>query len=109
MLFITKVSLILLYVRVWPFKSSFRVVCWAALAFLLAAFVAFQIVVIIQCTPISFQWARFTDPTTVGSCIDREAWMYSLASTAICVDLTVLLLPVPKLFTLDVPTSRKVG
>lgn len=108
-LYIPKISLVLLYLRVWPFKSSFRTTCWAILTFLFAAFVAFQIVAIVQCAPIEFLWARYTDPAMVGTCIDQETWLWSLASTAVCVDLTVLLLPIPKLLTLKVPTLRKIG
>lgn len=45
----------------------------------------------------------------MGTCINREAWLWSFASVVVCIDFLVLLLPIPKLLKLKVPTSRKIG
>lgn len=108
-LLLTKVSLVLLYMRIWPGELSFQTGCRVALVFLSATYVAFQIVSILQCIPISSQWSRIKDPTVQGTCIQREAWLWSFASIVIAFDFVVLLLPVPKLLKLKVKNSRKAG
>ncbi|KXT09076.1 hypothetical protein AC579_1159 [Pseudocercospora musae] len=108
-IFGTKISLVLLYLRIWHARDTFRNLCWLTLVLLTSALVAFQVVAIAQCLPIASQWQRFVDPNAHGSCIDRQTWVWALAGAEIGFDVLLILLPIPKLLKLKVSWPRKLG
>lgn len=110
-IFLTKISLVLLYLRIWTKpkgqSSNFNSICWLSLFGLATTMVAFTIVCIAQCIPISYVWSSIAEGT--GTCIDRTSWVWALSGTEIGWDLIVLLLPIPKLLTLKISNQRKIG
>ncbi|KXS96224.1 hypothetical protein AC578_9631 [Pseudocercospora eumusae] len=105
----TKISLVLLYLRIWHARDTFRNLCWLILVLLTSALVAFQVVAIVQCIPIASQWRRFVDPNTQGSCIDRQAWAWALAGAEIGFNVLVILLPIRKLLKMKVSWPKRLG
>lgn len=110
MTYLTKVSLVLLYLRIWPGstqQSSFRITCWIVLSFLLATWISTTLATIFACDPISYAWNSVIGEK--GTCINRQNAVYAYAALNIAYDFVVLLLPIPRLLRLKVSTGEKIG
>lgn len=106
----TKVSLVLLYLRIWSKDSrNLNMACWIVIGLLTALFISFEFATIFQCIPISYNWRSLIDRTAKGSCTDRQAQIYSQAAFNIFFDVLVLLLPVPSLLKLNISWMKKLG
>lgn len=107
----TKISIVLLYLRIFPIEVSpkFHYVGWTVIAALIAYCVAFCVVFIMECQPISHFWNQW-DGEHEGYCVDIETSAYVNGGANIVFDLVVFFLPIPKLIKLQVrDTRRKVG
>ncbi|RFU29212.1 hypothetical protein B7463_g7113, partial [Scytalidium lignicola] len=62
----TKTSILLLYLRIFVFQRSFRVICWIMLGIVTAYLIASTAAAIFQCTPIARAW----DKSVNGTCIN---------------------------------------
>lgn len=105
---LTKVSIILLYLRIIPSSISprFRIICLILIGLLLANMVSFIVALGFQCRPVSYSWTQWTGETQ-GSCMNLQAQVYSSSATNITFDLIVFALPIPKLLGLQVRDTRK--
>lgn len=65
--------------------------------------VGMNLTVIFQCTPIR----KFWEPHVPGHCIDLWKFLLAQAIPNIFTDLVILLLPLPPLWNLQVPSSQK--
>lgn len=94
----TKISLVLLYLRVWSKRSMFRVLCWIPLALLAGSLIAFEVATIVQCRPIASQWTRFegsgSGSGSEGRCVDRKALLAALSGVNIAFDVLLIVLPI---------------
>lgn len=110
-IFLTKISLVLLYLRTWSKpkggSSRFHTACLVSLVGLSTTMIAFTIVCIAQCQPISYIWTFVKGGT--GTCIDRTAWLWGLSSADIGWNLIVILLPISQLLMLKVSGHKKLG
>lgn len=107
----TKISIVLLYLRIFPKEISkrFTYVSWTVIAGLVVYFLAFSIYFAVQCVPLNYYWNQW-DGEHEGFCRDIQlaAWVNSGAN--IFFDLVVFFLPIPKLMKLQVREKRrKVG
>ncbi|KJX98951.1 CFEM domain-containing protein [Zymoseptoria brevis] len=105
--YFTKLSLLLLYLRIWPEADStnhnFRLLCKALSWFLsLAAFAALMATVI-GCT-ILCGW-RYNNT----SCINCAALAYYSGSMNAVLDIVIIILPVPRLLALQITMKQKLG
>ncbi|KAF2166244.1 hypothetical protein M409DRAFT_23436 [Zasmidium cellare ATCC 36951] len=110
-IFLTKISLVLLYLRTWSKpkggSSRFHTAYLVSLVGLSTTMIAFTIVCIAQCQPISYIWTFVKGGT--GTCIDRTAWLWGLSSADIGWNLIVILLPISQLLMLKVSGHKKLG
>jgi hypothetical protein len=107
----TKISIVLLYLRIFPKEVSmrFQYISWGVIAALLAYGISFCIYFAVQCRPISYFWHQW-DGEHEGVCLDIQANVFANSAFNIFFDFVVLLLPIPKLMALQVrETRRKVG
>ncbi|KXS98386.1 hypothetical protein AC578_4644 [Pseudocercospora eumusae] len=110
---LVKISILLLYLRMWPEsrgRSSlwFRRSCYILMV-LLGFFTFICLVVLgLQCQPISFSWTRW-DGQHEGTCINLNALIFATAALNIFFDIMTILLPVPKLWSLSIPTRKKIA
>lgn len=97
-----KLSLLLMYMRIFPVKSfelgayilGFITIGWA---------IAINCVSIFQCQPIKKAWL----PTIPGSCIDLKASFIGNAVPNILTDVAILMMPVGQVWRLQMsPTQR---
>jgi hypothetical protein len=108
---LTKISIVLLYLRIFPKEIStrFSYVSYAVIAGLLAYLTAFIVVFLTECQPISYFWTQW-DGEHEGHCANVQLAAYINGGINIFFDLVVFFLPMPKLLKLQVQdTRRKVG
>jgi hypothetical protein len=73
-----KVSIICTYLRIFP-EVSFRWLAFSAIGLNIAYVIAFLIVTVLQCQPISFAWNRW-DLEHEGTCMDLNAQVMAAAA-----------------------------
>lgn len=108
-IFAGKISLVLLYLRIWYGRDAFRTTCCMTLLFLVSALVAFQVLAIVQCLPISSQWKQYVSTSAAPKCINRQMWVWGLTGADLGINVLVMVVPIPKLMKINVPSSRKLG
>lgn len=101
---LTKASIVLQYLRVFPAKEIRRA-CWATLAVIGVHGVYAMISNILSCIPVSAFWS----PTADMRCIDKKFLWFFNASFNILSDLVILILPMPIIKSLKLPIRQKVG
>ncbi|OAL48415.1 hypothetical protein IQ07DRAFT_571085 [Pyrenochaeta sp. DS3sAY3a] len=102
----TKVSLLLLYLRLFPDRSV-KLRTQVLLAFTVIYFLLFTFLTIFQCSPVPHAW-RFWDRERPGKCINVNAMVWSMAGLNIAIDIGVLVLPLPELRKLSLPFKKKI-
>ncbi|MCJ1429694.1 hypothetical protein MMC29_007609 [Sticta canariensis] len=101
---LTKISILLLYLRIFPNKS-FRKAVYGLLVFVIGYAVASILATIFQCTPI----ARTFDHEIPGTCINLTGFWYANAGANIFGDFTILALPMPVVNSLHLPRRQRLG
>ncbi|EKD15174.1 hypothetical protein MBM_06390 [Drepanopeziza brunnea f. sp. 'multigermtubi' MB_m1] len=101
-----KLSIVLQYLRVFPALKMKRI-CWATIGLISIYGILAVLTSIWTCVPI---YAFWTLPSVPGSrCISKTALWFSNAAFHIMTDLIVLILPMPLLHSLKLPTKQKIG
>lgn len=101
----TKVSICLLYLRIFRTSQQFRPFCYAVLSFVFTYAIASIIITIFQCTPVDRAW----DKSIHGTCISLTAFWFAGAVLNVIGDFLILLLPMPMIRTLHMPVRQKWG
>lgn len=101
---LTKISILLLYLRIFPNKS-FRKAVYGLLVFVIGYAVASITATTFQCTPV----ARTFDHDIPGTCINNTAFWYANAGANILSDFAILALPMPVVNSLHLPRRQKLG
>lgn len=107
----TKISVLLLYLRIFPKTVSsrwFRYSVWSLIGACAAANIAFVLSIIFQCDPVVGAYEAW-DGTVNAKCFNTDAQIIAMAGINILLDLLVFFLPVPKLVKLEISTRKKVG
>ena len=103
----TKISILLFYLRIFPNKN-FRRCVYVCITFGVLYILAFIPVTIFQCLPIRIAWDKW-DGQHHGKCINLNAEGWAAAALNIPYDLAVILLPVRELSQLAMSRRRKAG
>ncbi|KAL9125991.1 MAG: hypothetical protein Q9217_004886 [Psora testacea] len=101
---LTKASICLLYLQIFP-GNTFRRVTYLVMTFVLLYAIASIIATIVQCNPISYAWDR----RRPGTCINLTAFWYANAAANILGDCIILILPIPSTMALAIPQRQKHG
>ncbi|KAJ4421977.1 hypothetical protein N0V82_003373 [Gnomoniopsis sp. IMI 355080] len=104
---LTKTSIVVLYLRIFPSKQ-FRYMCWGMLAFIVCFAIVFLVTLLTYCIPFEYVWQMW-DNRHVGKCINMTAQTYVCAALNIVMDVTIFLMPIPKLMKLETDWKTKVG
>ncbi|CAK1358901.1 hypothetical protein CB0940_02161 [Cercospora beticola] len=104
-----KISILLLYLRMWPADFSwFRKTCLVFMA-VLATFTVVAIATLgLGCQPMEYFWLKW-DGTHEGYCINQNALIWSNAGFTIGFDVLCIILPLPRLIALGIPTRKKIA
>lgn len=101
---LTKISILLLYRRIFPNRWFRTLVMYLLVA--IAAFASGSTSgSMLQCWPISRNWNR----TGPGNCLDITALWYANAAGSIISDLVILFIPLPLIIRLQLPFNQKLG
>ncbi|KAH9221279.1 hypothetical protein DL95DRAFT_327949 [Leptodontidium sp. 2 PMI_412] len=92
---LTKVSLLLMYYRIFPIDSM-RIGCWILGTLSVCWCISLIMVCIFQCTPIAKAW----NPTIPGHCINLKGSFIGNAVPNILTDVAILGLPMPHVWSL---------
>ncbi|CZR51424.1 related to integral membrane protein [Phialocephala subalpina] len=92
---ITKVSLLLMYCRIFPVRSI-RIGCWILGALSIGWCISIIVISIFQCTPIAKAW----NPTIPGHCVNLKGEFIGNAVPNILTDIAILSLPMPSVWHL---------
>lgn len=98
----TKISILLLYRRIFP-NREFHAVIWGMGIFVVAFTVAIVLSMIFACKPIGGAW----NPFIKAKCINTEASILAVACMTIVSNFVILGLPLPIVWKLHLPTIRK--
>ncbi|EMF12270.1 uncharacterized protein SEPMUDRAFT_134154 [Sphaerulina musiva SO2202] len=109
---ISKISVILLYLRVWApdtrmRRDKFRMACFCMIIFLIVFPISLSLALGFECNPISYAWQGW-DGEHTGSCFNLNALILSAAGLNVIQDLIVCALPLPKLLAIPLPLAKKI-
>lgn len=103
---LSRCSILLFYLRIFTTRDM-KWAVWSSLTLVISIGVSCQIVILFTCNPVSAFWTLAEMPT--ATCINQPAFYYAQAGLFIVIDLLTILVPLPKLKALRMPTKQKVG
>ncbi|KAK7738504.1 hypothetical protein SLS53_006023 [Cytospora paraplurivora] len=98
----TKISILLLYRRIFP-NHKFRIVLWGVGVFILAFAITATFLQIFQCIPIEAIWYTYLE----RRCVNISADYIAMGTINIVTDVVVLCLTMPQLWRLQMNRTRK--
>ncbi|KAJ2990607.1 hypothetical protein NUW58_g2864 [Xylaria curta] len=101
---LTKASILLLYLRIFVNVKWFKWTCYILLGFIAISSTAITIATILQCLPIE---ASFNKSITNATCINTGPFWYASAGLYITTDIIILIIPMPLIYSLQLPLLRK--
>lgn len=104
---ITKVSILLFLVQIFP-KKSFRISCYVVVAATVGISLSFTMATIFGCRPISTYWTQWQGLTAGESCNNLSLQTLISGAVNIVQDFAILILPLPELYRLQVSTKKKI-
>ncbi|KAI1392014.1 uncharacterized protein F4822DRAFT_113165 [Hypoxylon trugodes] len=107
-LFLTKVSALLFFTRIFPLYTTSRrynVVLWIIHGLNIAWVIAVLLLTVLSCTPVRKVWL----PTTSGYCQPLTPAYLGSATGSVFIDLLLLILPLPRIWSLQTSLARKFG
>ena len=100
---IIKLSILLLYTRIFGRLRYFRILAWTLGAFSILWSISVFVTLCLQCRPIQFNWDKEID----GTCIDTQKFYIAGSAPNTFTDLLILLLPLPAVWGLQTTKSQK--
>ena len=100
-----KISILVLYVRIFGSLRYIRWTAWALGVFTLAWGVAVLLVCAMQCIPIQAVW----DKTVAGKCINAPVFFIAGSVPDVVVDFIVLALPIAAVWRLQKALAQRIG
>ncbi|KAG4441856.1 hypothetical protein IFR05_002657 [Cadophora sp. M221] len=101
---LAKLSILLLYLRIFPSKQ-FRRILIIAMVFMVCHGTGFFFVVAFQCLPVRSIWDR----QIVGECVNPQALIYAGAGFSIFEDFAIMLLPIFELKGLNLSRRKRIA
>ena len=98
-----RASVILLYIRIFP-TTPVRVAGYGVLTVNLAYFIATVLACCLICRPLAYSWDNSID----GKCGDAKSLDMFIGVFNLLMDVVTVVLPMPVLWGLQMPTGRKV-
>jgi hypothetical protein len=100
----TRLSLLFFYHRVFPSRRfAFYVRILGCIV--IAWWFSFSIVIVFSCNPVQGFWDR----TIEAKCLNEHAISYSVTGVELLTNIAMLVLPVPWLWNLYLPRSKKLA
>lgn len=100
-----KLSIVCLYLRIFT-TNRYRYAAYGVCGVIILNWVANWILGLLICTPIAYNWDK-TIPG--GHCIDETQVLIWVSIPNICLDLAILILPMPVIWKLNTSMNQKIG
>ncbi|KAL2027461.1 hypothetical protein VTO58DRAFT_111552 [Aureobasidium pullulans] len=104
---LTKISILLFYLRIFP-DWKLRRMIYGIIGACIAYMVVFIVATALQCIPVSMAWQKW-DGEHQGKCLNLNAEGWASAIINIILDLIVIILPMRQLKDLAMSWRRKLG
>ncbi|KAI7239764.1 hypothetical protein KC330_g1713 [Hortaea werneckii] len=101
----TKLSIVMFYKRVFQIPK----LAWYLVAVVLMYPITVVIVICNSCKPLEFFWTQYTDPQATGSCIDISTFFFANGIWAACIDVGLLIVPVPLVWKLQMHLRKRLA
>ncbi|KIV82363.1 hypothetical protein PV11_04482 [Exophiala sideris] len=102
---LTKLAVLVFELKVFA-QPLFQKMGYIVMAGCICYFVAFMFILGFECTPVSFFWTQWRDPSA-GKCIDINAGGWAAAAINIALDLCILIIPIPVIMKLQISRQQK--
>ncbi|MCJ1466988.1 hypothetical protein MMC07_005610 [Pseudocyphellaria aurata] len=99
-----KISIVDLYTRIFP-NPAFRRTCYFTMALTICYFVTVLLEAFLMCRPVAYNWNK----TIEGSCANLNLAYLLAGITNLLIDALVVIIPMPLLWGLQLPLSKKLG
>jgi hypothetical protein len=99
-----KMSILAFYLQIFT-TPQFRIQCYVIIGFCASTGIAFLIVTVFQCSPISFAFNK----TQPGTCINFNAVTWTNAAFNILQDIIIIILPLGEVRKLQLDKKKKLG
>ena len=103
-LFGYKLTILLLYLRLFGVNDKFKYCTWAIMAFVFGYLCSNVLTQIFGCVPIELSWRN-----GAGHCFDRRKAGFTYGSMNIISDLFIFILPMPMVWRLQLCWKSKLG
>ncbi|KAK7741196.1 hypothetical protein SLS63_000749 [Diaporthe eres] len=103
---LTKVAMLMLYLKVFP-SQNFQRVCFVMVGICLLYIPATALATAFNCTPVSYNWTGWTGQTE-GHCFSFNTFAWAQSSINIVLDLIIILLPIPQLWRLNMGRKKRI-
>jgi hypothetical protein len=95
--------MLILYLSLFHISRRFRIIIYACCGAVAAYFVAFLVLFMTQCHPVSYGW----NPVPGGGCRDVRVQQISSITASILLDFVIAVLPIPVLWNLQMRPRNK--
>ncbi|KAK0609296.1 hypothetical protein DIS24_g12343 [Lasiodiplodia hormozganensis] len=102
---LTKVSILMQYLRIFATARAMRMAILATMAFIVLYALEAILLSVFSCTPIRRFWNR----PIAGTCVDFKALWFAHAAINIFSDVLIISLPMPVIKGLNIPTKQKLA
>ncbi|KAJ4382572.1 hypothetical protein N0V86_001794 [Didymella sp. IMI 355093] len=103
-----KLTLLFFFLRIFP-KTIVRNLIKGTIVFTILYGLAFVVIAILQCHPISHYWNNWDKEHNDGQCINVNALAWSHAIISIVLDIWMLVLPLCEVFRLQLTWRKKIS
>lgn len=101
-----KMAIMFLYLRIFCWRGTMRVISYVLLGFLAATGLSLVIAACLQCRPLAYWW----DPSIPdGTCINVQALLHAQSVPGFVLDVVIIALPMPTISKLKLPLSKKIA
>lgn len=101
----TKLSILLLYLRIFSKIRWFKWACWFLIACVVSYAIASVTATIFQCSPVRLAFNK----SLTGTCIDNAKFWYANSGFSIATDLLILFMPMWLVYKLQIPVAQKMA
>lgn len=102
-----KVSLLDFFVSIFSVQTSFQVVAYLLMGITVSYGISFTIVTLAGCQPFEANWDKPSYPDY--KCINTSKFYVAQAAINAFLDISILLLPIPAVWTLKLKRSKKIA
>ena len=111
-LFLIKLAILLQLLRVFVPSHKRNLMFWTCHALIWLNFIYYAVYILLGifvCKPVKLGWISKLDPSMEGTCLNLDAAYITGAAINTASDISIVILPQPLIWTLQLSSKRKIG